>query len=173
LQISLDGDPVMTRDFQAGDNGSNGQQSNKFAGRYGINVPAGEHTVTVENIGNDWFMVGYRFIDLVKRTGPALQGWAVAGDDTVMAWIRAEGHTWRKMIVDKVQIPSVPPSILGLEGLAAGDWTVQIWDTWKGMAVSTQAAKIGLNGRVKVLLPTISSDVAVKLTRAKPARRSK
>ncbi len=133
LQISLDGDPIMTRDFQTAENGVQGKSISKFEGKYGVTIPQGDHTITVENIGNDWFMAGYRFVNLVKRTGPALQGWAIAGNNTVVMWVRPEGRTWRRVIVDKVPFPPVEPSMVSLDGLTSGDWRMEVWDTWKGL----------------------------------------
>ena len=165
LQISLDGDPVMTREFSAGENAAQGQSVSKFEGRYGVTIPKGDHTIVVENIGNDWFMTGYRFVDLVKRSGPPIQGWAIEGNNTVVAWLRPEGRTWRKVIVEKATFPPTVPSVLTLDGLAAGDWTMEIWDTWKGVVVSSQVIHVGLAGKAKLDIPEFERDLAVKLLR--------
>ena len=133
----------------------------------------GEHTITVENIGNDWFMVGYRFVNLVKRTGPALQGWAIEGNNTVVMWVRPEGRTWRRVIVDKVPFPSVEPSQVSLDGLASGDWRMEVWDTWKGSPISTSVIHVGVNGKARLPIPVVVTDLAVKLMRVGSPRRDK
>jgi hypothetical protein len=173
MQVSLDGDPVMTREFIAGDNASNGTSISKFAGKYSIDIPSGEHTVTVENIGNDWFMAGYRFVNLLKRTGPTLQGWALEGNQTVIAWFRAEGRTWKRVIVDKMKFPEVQPSIVTLDGLSAGDWKLEVWDTWKGQVLASSIQRVGIKGQVHMPLPPFTKDLAVKLTKVQPLRRDK
>jgi len=171
LQLSLDGDPVMTRDFPAGENGAQGGSVSKYSGRYGITVPSGDHTITVENIGNDWFMAGYRFVDLNKRTGPPLQAWAIEGNSTVIVWARPEGRTWHRVIVDKTQFPPVQPSIISLEGLSAGDWRMEIWDTWRGQATSISTIHVGISGKVRMPIPVVVNDVAVKLTKLVPGHK--
>jgi hypothetical protein len=171
LQISLDGDPVMTRDFQVGENAVQGTSIAKFAGHYGIDIPAGDHTITVENIGNDWFMAAYRFIGLQKRTGPALQAWALEGNNTVIVWARPEGRTWKRVIVDKTQFPPVQASVISLDGISAGDWRMEIWDTWKGSVASSSVLHVGINGKVHLPLPGFTKDIAVKLTKLGQAHR--
>jgi hypothetical protein len=163
LQISLDGDPITTREFQTGENAAMGQSVSKFAGKFGITVPPGDHTITVENIGNDWFMVGYRFLQAVKRTGPAVQGWAIAGNGNVLIWVRQEGRTWRRVIVDKMAFPPDLPPLIKLDGLSAGEWRMEIWDTWKGVPTSSSNVHVGIDGKVRLPIPVVVKDVAVKL----------
>ncbi|MDR3689929.1 MAG: DUF5060 domain-containing protein [Fimbriimonas sp.] len=171
LQVSLDGDPVMTREFPAGDGAVNGQSVGKYAGHYGITVPKGDHTIVVENIGNDWFMVSYRFVDLLKRTGPAIQGWAVEGNTTAIVWLRPDGRTWHRAIIDKAVFPPTPECKVSLDGLASGDWAVEIWDTWKGIILSTETSHVSLAGTATVSVPSFAKDLAIKLTKVDKHRR--
>ena len=173
LQISLDGDPVLTRDFQTGENATQGSAISKYAGHYGIDVPAGDHTITVENLGNDWFMASYRFVNLQKRTGPALQAWALEGNSTVIVWARPEGRTWKRVIVEKRPFPPVQESLIRLDGLSAGDWRMEVWDTWKGHILSSTTLHVGINGKARLPVPVVTRDVALKLTKLVPARRDK
>ena len=165
LQVSLDGDPVMTRDFAAGENAAQGQSVSKFSGVYGIDVPTGEHTITVENIGNDWFMVSYRFPKLLKRSGPPIQAWGIEGKSKVLIWARPEGRTWRRVIVDKQVYSPVVPSLLEFDGVAPGKWHGELWDTWKGSIISEFEVQASFGGRVKVPVSTFAKDIAIKLTR--------
>lgn len=171
LQISIDGDPIMTREFQTGENASMGQSVSKFAGQYEVTVPKGEHTVTVENIGNDWFNVGYRFINALKRTGPAVQAWALAGNETVLIWARQEGRTWRRVIVDKTQFPPDVPALIKLEGLSAGEWKMEVWDTWKGAPTTSGVIHVGIDGKVRLPIPSVIGDLAVKLIKQGGSKR--
>ncbi len=171
LQISLDGDPVMTREFATGENGIQGHSSTKFAGRYGFVVPKGEHSVVVENIGPDWFMVSYRFVNLLTRSGPALQGWGIEGNNTSLLWVRPEGRTWRKIVVDKLTIPPVAASFVLMDGLSAGDWKTEIWDTWTGSVISTTTTHVGISGKVRLSIPVVAKDLAVKLIKMNHAEQ--
>jgi len=165
LQISIDGDPVMTRAFNTGENASMGQSVSKFAGAYAITIPKGEHTVLVENIGNDWFMVNYRFPSLMARTAPAIQGWCITGNSTALIWLRPEGRTWQRVIMSKQTFPATSPSYASLEGLASGDWLAEVWNTWSGEVQSHQVLHIGINGHVRIPVPSFRNDIAVKLTK--------
>ena len=171
LQISIDGDPVMTRSFAAGENASSGQAVSKFSGVYGITIPKGEHTVLVENIGSDWFMASYRFPGLMARTSPTIQGWCISGNTMALIWLRPEGRTWQRVIVNKQIPPSVPPSYAAFEGLASGDWLTEIWDTWKGEPISHQTIHVGLNGHVRIPVPSFTKDLAIKLLKVPSVKR--
>jgi hypothetical protein len=173
LQVSLDGDPIMTREFQTGENAALGGTVSKFAGRYFISVPAGEHTVTVENVGNDWFMASYRFVGLIKRTGPPVQAWVLEGNDTVILWARQEGRTWRRVIVDKMTFPPDRPALVKLDGLSAGDWRMEIWDTWKGVPTSGSVVHVGIDGKARLPIPVVTKDLAVKLVKISAAGNGK
>ncbi len=165
LQVSLDGDPIMTREFQSGENGTKGASVKSYSGRYAVTIPPGDHTLLVENIGNDWFMCSYRFVNLVKRNGPAIQGWALEGNNTVIAWLRPEGRSWRRVIVDKIPFSSTVPCLVALEGLASGDWNYEIWDTWTGTVLSTKVVHVGLGGKIHLEVPSFARDLAIKLRR--------
>lgn len=165
LQISVDGDVVRTRDFPAPDDASKGGSISKYAGSYAVFVPAGEHTIAVENIGKDWFMAGYRFVNLIRRSGPPLQAWALTGNNTALLWARPEGRTWRNVIVEKKQIPPTPLSVATFGGLSAGDWKMQVWDTWTGIPGPARLIHVGISGKVRLTLPTVSKDIAVRLDR--------
>ena len=116
-------------------------------------------------------MVGYRFLSLNKRTGPAVQCWALEGNNTAILWARPEGKTWKRVIVDKVSFPEVPESVITLEGLGAGTWTLEAWDTWKGVVTSTKTIKVGINGKAKLPVPSFTKDLALKLTKLGQLRR--
>jgi len=164
LRVDLDGEHVMTRDFPSTDS-VNHAPLNKFAGRYSINVPKGIHTVKVEDIGADWFTVAYRFTDLIPRAKPPIDGWALLGNETVLGWFRAEGRTWRRVCGWKETATPAPPTVVGIVGLPAGKWTVEYWDTWKGIVTSTETISVRNDGKARVSLPRIDTDIAIKMRR--------
>jgi hypothetical protein len=163
LKMELDGDRILTRDFADPDDTTKTETLTKYAGKYGFTVPAGYHTITVENTGKDWFMASYRFVGLMPRTKPPIQGWAIVGNRTVLGWFRPEGRTWARLAVQKERVSPAPPTFVGLAGLASGPWTVEYWDTWKGSITRTRKITVPRNGKVRVPLPAFSSDLAVKM----------
>lgn len=161
FQIELDGTRVLSRTFDDADPKT--ETMHQFGGTFPVPIPAGDHTIVVRNTGADWFMSGFRFVNAIPRTVPEVQGWSVVGDTTALAWLRREGRSWQRAIAGPM--PPSAPSVMGLTGLAAGRWKVELWDTWKGAAITTSFATVGLDGRIRVNLPAIATDLAVKLTK--------
>jgi hypothetical protein len=164
LVVKLDGDAVMTRDFPAS-SGDSMPSVKKYGGDYDVGVPAGSHTLTLENMGADWVLVGFRLKGFFTRTSPPLQAYAISGDRTALCWIRNEDDTFRNVVKLKHPIAPTPPCSLRMSGLASGVWKAVVWDTWAGRAIETSSVNVGVDGNVRVRLPVIGQDVAVKLTK--------
>lgn len=165
LKISLDRDVVLQKDFPVPAGLEGKADMSAYAGAYTIEVPAGSHQVKVENTGKDWFQGWYRFEKVVPRSTPPLAVWGVAGDRTFVAWVRHLDRSWANVCLLKDNPLPVPPTYMGLHGLASGTWRLEIWDTWAGRVTSTTTLRIGLDGKVRIPLPTIEKDVAVKMVR--------
>lgn len=163
LRIEMDGGRILTRDFADTDPAKT-DDLNQYAGVYGITVPAGYHTVKVENVGADWFMASYRLLG--ARSGgdrPPLNGWAIVGNRTALGWVRVEGRTWPRVALFKRPPTASPPSVMRLNGLASGTYSVVLWDTWKGALEKNLSIKVGLDGVARIPLPAIDDDLGVKL----------
>jgi hypothetical protein len=165
LKLTLDGKTVLTKEFPDSDGGANGATHKEYAGTYGVDVPAGKHTVVVENTGKDWFMVKYRARNALEQTGPPLLAWALIGKTTALAWARLEDRTWDRVCVQKAKATPAPPSQLVLSGLTPGNWKAEIWDTWPGKILETKQIEVSPSGEARVLLPAIEKDLAVKMAR--------
>lgn len=167
LVVTLDGKKVVKEIFPDPDEDHSTTTLKQFAGSRSIPLPAGRHRVVVENPGQDWVRVDYRFMSAAIRTSPPLVAWASAGPDTALAWVRHEDRSWRNVIERKIKIVPAPPSILVVRGLRAGVWKAVLWDTWKGKAASAQQVVVRTNGEGRISLPPISTDLAIRLERLK------
>lgn len=167
LEIQLDNQVVMTRDFSDPDDNTKTDTLTTFRGTYGFEIPAGKHTLVVRNTGNDWFEATLRFKGLQKSLTPPLVGWGAVGDSVVMAWTRLADRTWKRVCENKESIAVCPPTILSMSGLAAGTYRTEIWDTWKGVAIQTQDINVGLDGVLRVRLPEMEKDYAIKAVLAR------
>ena len=161
LAIELNGSPYLTRDFPQIDP-NNHETIHKYDGTYAVTIPAGKQTVTVKNIGADWMTYSVRFKDALVRENPPIVSWATVGNTVALAWMRVEDRSWRRLIVLKESIPPAPPTTFSLGGLASGNWNVELWDTWKGEVIRTEAVKVGIDGNLKLTLPQIDTDIALK-----------
>jgi hypothetical protein len=166
LRLEMDGSRVLTREFPDPDGETKSDELTKYAGAYGITVPAGYHTVKVENVGADWFTASYRLVG-AKPAGarPPLDAWGLVGDQHALAWVRVEGRTWPRVAVLKRPPAPAPASVMRFNGLASGSYSVVLWDTWKGQPIKTFGITVGLDGVARVPLPAIDDDLAVKLIR--------
>jgi hypothetical protein len=165
LVLDLDGSPFLTRNFPDPDGSSKTETLSQYNGTYKVTIPPGKHTLIVKNTGDDWINASMRFKDVMPRTSPPLISWGTIGDNTALAWTRLEDRTWRRVCVGKETIPACPETRLELSGLASGTWKVELWDTWKGTVRDTQLCRVTLDGKLKVNIPTVESDIAMKATR--------
>ncbi len=165
LRIELDGQPLLTNDFPNTNPPDKHDTLNQYNRAYAVDVPAGRHTLRVENTGHDWFYGNFRFAGALENLQPPLKAWAIAGKRTSIAWVRVDGRSWRRVCALKEQIPPAPPSVLVLPGLAKGKWDVELWDTWAGKPIQTSRIKVPASGEARIALPAIEKDLAVKLRR--------
>ena len=164
LRIDMDGSRMLTRDFRDPDGNQSTADLNQYAGAYGFMVPAGYHTVKVENVGADWFMTSYRLVGARPPGGrPPVEGWAIVGNQTALIWVRVEGRTWPRVALIKRPPPPAPASTMRLNGLASGTYTTILWDTWAGREVRRFGIKVGIDGIARIPLPAIADDLAIKL----------
>ena len=165
LQYELDGSIILNRDFKDSDGNQSGTTLTQYNGVYQVTIPAGKHTFIVRNPGSDWVISTFRFKDLVTKPNPPLIGWGAIGDTTALVWLRSDERNWGKLCVLKEQTSAIPPSIIGIEGLAAGNWKCEVWNTWTGKIETTVINRVGLDGKLRVELPTMEHDYAIKATK--------
>jgi hypothetical protein len=165
LHVSVDGQRVVTREFETGDENKDPSLGHRYDGIIPVSIPAGSHQVVLDNTGADWIRIGYRLPNVVHRSSPPLAAWALAGNDMVLAWICQAGRNWQNVVIEKPGVPAVAATIIHLSGLARGTWKEEVWDTWKGTIVGTSKISVGIDGNASAPLPQISSDVALKLLR--------
>jgi hypothetical protein len=166
LQVEIDGKSVLRRDFKDLDAAQTGELS-RYNGTYRVDIPAGRHTVKVENVGTDWFGASYRFVGVASTTLPPVDAWAVAGRNTVLGWVRASGRTWPRVVVYKNAPEKVEASKMRLAGVEPGMYQVTLWNTWKGKPTRRFKIRANEKGVVEVPLHAINRDLAFKLVKIK------
>lgn len=140
--IFLDGRRVAERDFpaQAGDQNINVTLS--------VPVPAGKHTIRLENTGADWVVISR--ITLTPY-GASLRALGKANRNHAFAWVYGGDTKKTAGIAGKVTIPNLTP----------GRYRVQWWNTTTGEVLTTRTVTVAADKRLTVETPSVTSDVAL------------
>jgi hypothetical protein len=127
-----------------------------------VEVPAGAHTITVQNTGKDWFVV--RQFALSNYT-PALAAQARVGKDFAAVWV------YNRATVDAPLAQTKETTGISgrvqLIGLQNGKYRATWWDTYAGKALDTMDVSVA-NAKDGVTLstPPVGRDVALYVVRA-------
>ncbi|MCP4642035.1 MAG: cellulase family glycosylhydrolase [bacterium] len=159
LAISLDGHKVLDEDFA--DTDDKPDTITKHNRLFKIDLPKGKHTVLVENTGKDWFYAAYHIPWLAAV--PAVRVLGVTGDSVCLAWIHNRQYTWRNMIRDDFEPTAIEGIELTIQGLEAGQWNVQVWDTHRGAVASESTSGTDASGDLTIGLPPFQWDIALRL----------
>ncbi len=172
LKSELDGRTVSTVELPAAE--GLGEESvwqeqwriwqTRYDRDFGIDVPAGRHTITLSNDGRDWVEVAfYRLEGYLTTERPNLRVLGMAADDRVLLWAGNKAHTWFNVHGGGL-IPPVAPSVVTLAGLRDGPWRVEHWDTVEGKVTGVREVVVK-DGQLELHLPEIQGDLALKLAR--------
>ena len=143
---------------------------NTYDREYPLDVPAGRHTVVVENTGKDWLQGKIVLRGYLDHAPSPLQAFGLIGRTEGMIWVRHRDWTWPLVTAGKKPEP-VAGARLTLMNLPPGRWRIVRWDTTAGRPVATSFANADLSGRLAIALPTIASDAAYRIARAEQAAK--
>lgn len=133
-----------------------------FDRSYGVDLDAGPHTITVENVDGDWLSVGTYTLGGYRRGVLArLNVFGRRIGTTSVLWIQNAAHNW-KAVRNKVDIQPVDVSWTVIRGLPDGRYAVEWWDTSKGVRSSCVYGR-SVGGQMKVTIPAIATDVAARI----------
>ena len=123
-------------------------------------VPAGRHTLVVENPGSpDWFELAG--IDFPVEI-PVLAAIGRRSGDFIAVWV------WHRAGVFALTPPAPVGGGLVLDAVPAGTWHVTWWDTLKGEPAGT-ADRVHPGGTLRLEIPPLSRHLAVWLERRETA----
>ena len=165
LRVSLDGKLALEKLFAVPE-GNTETTLTQLAGTYAIKLPAGKHTVKIENVGTDWLGIGsytIPWLRAAKSVPTPLRVYALAGNTQALVWVQNKRHTWPEA-TRKGYVPApVTGASLKLAGLTPGRWAVEHWDTLAGRTTSTEQLFAHGDGILTVALPDITWDAALRL----------
>jgi len=175
LEFRLDGTPAQTHRLSAlpqGPDNPNPEYASirlrpeynsyqaTFQKWYGLDVPAGSHTITVDTTDGDWAGVEeYAFRGYVSDRFLNAFCEGLSNGTSALVWIHNATHHW-KNVAEGMAIAPLPESTLTVPDMVDGEYTCRFWDTWKGEP-ATEARLSSANGVISLTLPAIASDLAV------------
>lgn len=128
---------------------------------YAINVPQGQHTIKVDNLGVDWTQVS-NFV--FTNIGSPLSSYVLkAGtNNKVAGYMLNNKYNWQYLKANgNVAPPPVNGASLSIPGMANGNYTVLFYSTSTGDQLSTLPVTVS-NGSLQFALPSIGWDVAFR-----------
>jgi hypothetical protein len=158
LSISLDG-AALLEDFSEyrGDD-----ITHEYDGSYGVDVPAGPHTIVVDNVCSGWFYASYRLKNYL--TSPNLRVLALSNDTSALVWVQNKMHTWWNQAEGVTPVP-VGACAIALRGFLPGTYAVEQWDTYAGTSVALPD-HVSADGNLVLTTPDgLTTDVAYEARR--------
>lgn len=126
---------------------------------YRVPVPAGRHTVTIENAEGDWLSLrGIRVTGYRSDRYPQVDALGLRSEKAVLLWLHHRQSTWRA-VLDGKQPEALSDLRATLSGLPDGAWRVEWWDTYTGAVIRTDAA-VAKRGEIELAAPAFARDVA-------------
>ena len=124
---------------------------------YRVAVPAGAHTIEVDNVGKDWISISaYEFSEI----GSALDGYGLIAENqrSAAGWVLNHRYHHRQLATGREPDPVVG-AVLRLPGFAEGDFGVSWYDCQSGALVA-RAPVAAREGVVSIPVPPVRWDLA-------------
>ncbi|MDZ7399114.1 MAG: DUF5060 domain-containing protein [candidate division KSB1 bacterium] len=174
LKIYLDGKLALEQPLPLGPGEGQWERSewkpeiNMFQGvydkPYGIEVPAGLHTIRVDNDGRDWIKIKhFLFENTGLKAGERIKVVGVQQDSTFYLWLRHERYQWqfsKEKILDRVPETSM---ILTHPMLTSSGYRVEWWDPYRGKILAEQRIDADHSNVLKLNIPSFKNDIAGKI----------
>lgn len=124
---------------------------------YSIDVPAGAHTIKVDNTGTDWITIAsYSFEGL----GSAVDAYVLVSENKKMAagWALNNSYNHQFVAENGVPDPTPPPTVV-VDGFENGSYSVRYYNPLTGVLFGGQTAA-AQGGQLEIPLPSVYWDVA-------------
>jgi len=124
---------------------------------YSVNVPAGQHTIKVDNSGTDWISIAaYTFSGL----GSGVDVYVLKSDshNRVAGWALNNSYNYQNVPVNGIP-PAASGGILQVPDVANGSYTLKYFDCLSGALLASEPVTVS-NGALSVALPDLLWDLA-------------
>jgi Domain of unknown function (DUF5060)/Secretion system C-terminal sorting domain len=151
LAIVLDGTTILT-------------QTSPNNGIYSVNIPVGNHTIKVDNLGKEWINVSeFKFTNCITASAN-IYGNALRDNGHIVGWFRNTNYTWLYL----KNTGGTPPSISGAsvrfdELLANRNYQLRLFSTTTNAEILNITNPSDALGIVRFDLPTFNWDLSFRL----------
>ena len=154
VRVSVDGSPHLA-EFKSSAN------ARKITGKdaeISVSVPAGAHTILIENIGTDWVRISNIAI---ADYAPALAGMVRSGKDFAAAYVYSRDYA--AGVKSSVPVTGTAK----VTGLQKGKYRATWWDTGTGKNIdSSDVESAGVKTEIAVATPPITTDAALYIVKS-------
>ncbi len=127
---------------------------------YSISVPAGQHTIKVDNTGTDWITISsYAFSGL----GNGVDAYVLksANQDKLTGWLLSNRYNHEYVAANGIPV-AVSGAMLTVPNIANGNYAIRYYNCLTGALAATNAVVVS-NGILSLALPTLLWDMAFVL----------
>ncbi len=129
-----------------------------------VRVPlsAGEHEITLDNLGDDWLELSYLEIGLLQAPARVL---TLRDSDAgiALAWLQHRDYTWEQVAAGVTRQPIL--FTYRLNRMPPGLYSVEIWDPLNGGVVGEELVRVGDDGILSATLVPVDSQLALRIFR--------
>lgn len=129
---------------------------------YSVNVPAGTHTIKVDNAGGDWYRVStFTFTNI----GSPINTYVLKSADAKKAagWVHNKKYNWIDAGPSGTNPPAVTGASLTLTGMLDGSYDVKWYECLNGTVTASSTAQ-ATGGSLILPIPSLAWDAAFTVT---------
>ncbi len=131
---------------------------------YAVQVPAGQHSVTISNAEGDWLSLrGGRVTGYRSNRYPFVRLLGLRTDRLALIWLQDKHSTW-KSVLDKISLQEMVDLRVALPGLPAGEYQIDWWNTYTGEVFQQTKANADREG-LRLEVPRFTGDIAAVIRR--------
>ena len=130
---------------------------------FAVDVPAGRHEITLDNVGSDWLILA----DLVltdyrdPRRYPDVEVYAAESAAGAWLWAHNRLHQWPLQAAG-FEAQAVGPLVAEVPGLRDGPCRIEWWDTYRGEVTSVEEGA-ARDGMLRLQIPPVRADLACRI----------
>ncbi|MGB9797066.1 MAG: DUF5060 domain-containing protein [bacterium] len=135
-----------------------------YGKEYGVDIPAGKHTIELENRSGDWVSISrYRLTNYKDLSIPDVDIFGLSIDKEALLWIHDKASNWQNDLEGKSP-ERMDAFSFEVFGLKDGEYRVEWFDTMEGKIIKEEKI-FSSGGKLRLEVKGLVRDIAVKISR--------